>query len=201
MPPPAHCPEGCHACCRSWVTLDLTAVEALTVYLLNREMVELIERAHHLRPEDDYCPFLIQNRCSIHAYKPSACQMFMPFTSQGKPTCYYLAKERGDLQVAAEGEQYLNSHAYAIHGLMMLLQCMVGSHLPCIFFKNSYQGALWWKEHYSILPSTTKNCLESILNHDAHGEQQRADFAFAEALRSGLANYMQMTHQRSLKKP
>ncbi|WP_028584501.1 YkgJ family cysteine cluster protein [Desulfogranum mediterraneum] len=190
---PMDCPADCHACCRRGVTLDLTSVEALVIYLLNRGVVELVEEYTNLHGENGYCPFLIMDRCRIHHYKPTACQMYMPFAYHGAPICYYLAQEE---QLSPRGEvrePSHNSHAYDIHGYMMKMQCQVDRYLSCSFFKNIYDGILWWECHYHSLPKATVRCLESILSEEPSGQKIMLDFDLRAALAEGHDRY-EMLH-------
>lgn len=192
------CPLDCHACCRSGVTLDLTSVEALMVYLLNRELVDLLEEYVELHGEGDYCPFLISDKCIIHTYKPTACQMFMPFAYRGNPMCYYLA---GQDFLPAEGERcqgLMNSNSYAVHGCMAKIQREVAEYFPVPFFQHIYAGTVWWKQHYHGLPGNTRTCLESILlQGDTIGDQLSAKFDFGAALQAGDELYMDLCEKRA----
>lgn len=197
--PPIQCPDNCHICCKSSVTLDLTAVESLMVYLLSRDMITLTEQYTALHAATQYCPFLIKDRCIIHEYKPTACQMFMPFEYQSEPMCYYLAKDKGNLCQEDCSDSYMNSNAYDIHGFMMMTQCAVDALLPCSFFKHIYQGVLWWKNNYTILPPATRVCLESILCNGPIGSTLTADFEFEKALTAGHDTYIHMLEEHSKK--
>jgi hypothetical protein len=187
---PIQCPVNCHACCRLGVTLDLTSVEALMVYLLNKEVVDLIDEYAKLHDESDFCPYMIMNKCIINSYKPTACQMFMPFAYKGKAMCFYLADK--DI-ILPEGESSsegaMNSSSYDIHGFMMMIQSEIDEYLPKLFFKNIYDGTLWWKDHYSALPENTLLLLESILNQGNSGRQLTDHFNFKAALQSGHDAY------------
>jgi Fe-S-cluster containining protein len=195
--PPVQCPSDCHICCKSSVTLDLTAVESLMIYLLNRDMVTLTEQYSDLHNDTGYCPFLIKDKCIIHQYKPTACQMFMPFDYHGEPMCYYLAKDRGSLRQEECSDSYMNSNAYDIHGFMMMTQCAIDVLLPCTFFRHIYQGVLWWKSNYNILPTSTRMCLESILYNGYIGSTLTAEFEFENALTAGHDTYIHMQEEHS----
>ena len=174
------------------MTLDLTAAESLTIYLLNRDVVDLIEEYTRLHDQTGYCPFMIMDRCIIHNYKPTACQMFMPFAYKGKPMCYYIAEEGQLLKDDDSPENCMNSSSYDIHGCMMTIQSEIDGYLSRSFFKNIYQGTLWWKNNYHCLPVNTRTCLESILNGEYVGLQIMEDFKFAETLLAGHETYSAM---------
>lgn len=186
------CPVDCHACCASTTVLDLTAVEALLVYLLNRDMVHLVERHTQLQGESGYCPYLIADKCIIHTYKPTACQMFMPFEYKGKPMCFYLADNKDAFKEEMIFEEELNSNCYAIHGFMVHLQNEIIAYLSVPYFKNTYAGTLWWHTHYSCLPENTRFCLESILEKNHVGQQLIIDFGFSAALSTGEKTYLDL---------
>lgn len=186
------CPVGCHACCASTTVLDLTAVEALLVYLLNRDVVHLLEQYVQLQGESDYCPYLIADKCTIHTYKPTACQMFMPFACKGKPMCFYLADKKEAFQKDKVFEEAMNSNCYAIHGYMVLLQNEIIEYLHLPYFKNTYAGTLWWHEHYPRLPENTRFCLESLLEQDHVGHQLMVDFDFSASLSAGEKTYLEL---------
>lgn len=183
------CPVDCHACCRVTTTLDLTATESLMIYLLNKDIVDLIEEYTDLHDETGYCPFMIMDKCIINRFKPSACQMFMPFEYRGKPMCYYLAHGKGLSAHNDAPENYMNSSSYAIHGVMMEIQCNIDGYLSQSFFKNIYQGTLWWKDNYALLPVNTRMCLESILTDNDMGLQLMENFKFDKVLQTGLTRY------------
>ena len=186
---PIQCPHDCHACCKVSITLDLTAVESLMIYLLNRDVVDLIEEYTRLHDDTGYCPFMIMDKCIINTYKPTACQMYMPFAYEGKPMCFYLAQ---DELISMDGnvlENCMNSSSYDIHGFMLMLQCDIDKYLSRSFFKNIYEGTLWWKNNYFSLPEDTRICLESILSQDYIGVQLMDNFKFEEALQAGYKTY------------
>ncbi len=185
----AQCPIDCHACCKLGITLDLTSVEALMVYLLNRDMVDLLEEYISLHVKSDYCPYMIKDKCIINNYKPTACQMFMPFVYKGKAMCFYLADKKTVLSEEESSEGLMNSSSYSIHGYMMMLQSKVGDYLPVSFFKNTIDGTLWWKEHYHSLPDNTQNCLESILTQGHIGKKLTSCFDYKVALQAGSETY------------
>jgi len=183
------CPDDCHACCKVAVTLDLTAVESLMIYLLNRDVVDLIGEYTRLHDDTGYCPFMIMDKCIINTYKPTACQMYMPFEHEGKPMCFYLAQNKLELQEGNVSENSMNSSSYDIHGFMLMLQCDIDKYLSHSFFKNIYEGTLWWKNNYFSLPEDTRICLESILSEDHIGLQLMDNFKFEEALLAGYKTY------------
>lgn len=194
---PIQCPDHCHACCNSTVILDLTAVESLMIYLLNRDVIDLIDEYTNLHDHTEYCPFMIVDKCIINTYKPSACQMYMPFEYEGKPMCFYLAKNEFMLQAGNSTENYMNSNSYDIHEFMMMIQCDIDKYLSRSFFKNIYDGTLWWKNNYQSLPDDTIICLESILSEGYIGLQLKHDFKFKEALLSGHETYADLLENRS----
>jgi len=114
----ASCPTDCHACCTKGVTLDLTSVESLIIYLLNRDVVNLIDTYTALHDPTEYCPFLIMDKCIINTYKPSACQMYMPFDYKGKAVCFYLTAKDSKEKFLGSTACTAHSNAYAIHGFM-----------------------------------------------------------------------------------
>lgn len=181
------CPDDCHACCKASVTMDLTAIESLVIYLLNRDMVHLIEQYTNNLEPSGYCPFMVMDKCIINTYKPSACQMYIPFDYEGGPICFYTAG--GDIPMDSLGESYMNSNAYGIHGFMVLMQADVERYLPCSSFKNIYQGTLWWKNNYHCLPDTTRICLEAIVDEEYIGLKLVKDFNFDKALLAGRTRY------------
>ncbi|HEB70442.1 MAG TPA: hypothetical protein ENI88_12620 [Desulfobulbus sp.] len=193
---PIQCPEDCHACCRLGVVLDLTSVESLMIFLLNRDVIAIIDEYTRLHDATGYCPFMIMDKCIINDFKPSACQMYMPFEYKKKPMCYYLAgnglASRNDLSL----EYTLNSSSYDIHGFMMIIQNDIDQYLSRSFFKNIYDGTQWWKEHYRTLPVDTRICLESILCADSIGLQLTHDFKFEEALAAGHQAYTDKVARR-----
>ena len=183
------CPTGCHACCKLGVVLDLTSVESLMIFLLNREVIGIIDEYTRLHEYTGYCPFMIMDKCIINAYKPSACQMYMPFEYEKKPMCYYLA---GDVLIVQDDltlKYTLNSSSYDIHGFMMKIQKDIDPYVTRSFFKNIYEGTRWWRLNYHALPEDTRICLESILSEDAIGLQLTHDFKFEEALLAGRKAY------------
>ena len=184
------CPEDCHACCRSDVILDLTAVESLMIYLLNRDVINIIDEYTRLHDYTEYCPFMIMDKCIINSCKPTACQMYMPFEHEGKPMCFYLAGKDLMLHVDHPLEYRMNSNSYAIHGFMMMVQCDIDTYLSRSFFKNIYDGTLWWKNNYHSLPDDTRICLESILSEDYIGLKLMHNFNFEEALMAGHQTYI-----------
>jgi hypothetical protein len=194
---PIQCPVDCHACCRLGVTLDLTSVEALMVFLLNREVVDLIEEYTKLHDESGFCPYMIMDKCIINSYKPTACQMFMPFAYKGKAMCFYLAEKEIILPEGESSEGAMNSSSYAIHGFMMMVQSEIDEYLPKLFFKNIYDGTLWWKDHYPALPDNTLLCLESILNQGDIGRQLTDHFNFEAALQAGHKVYADLREKRA----
>ncbi len=190
------CPSDCHACCKMDVTLDLTSVESLVIYLLNRDVIDLIEEYTRLHDATGYCPFMIMEKCIINAYKPSACQMYMPFASEGKPMCFYLARGKAQELDADAPQNMMNSSCYDIHGLMLLLQCDVDRYLSRSFFKNIYEGTLWWKDNYLSLPRDTRICLESILAGNYIGSQLTDNFNYKEVLQAGYSKYTDVVASR-----
>lgn len=188
---PVQCPENCHACCKATVILDLTAVESLTIYLLNRELIGLVEKHIGLQEDKGYCPFLIKDKCIIHTYKPTACQMYMPVAHAGRPLCYYLAREQ-HLPADDHGYEYLmNSSCYAIHGFMLMMQGETDGCLPHSYFMNIHEGTLWWKNNYPSLPKNTRIILESILRGDPAGLQLQQHFKYTKALQAGYQAYVE----------
>jgi hypothetical protein len=183
------CPEDCHACCTSGIILDLTAVESLIIYLLNRDIVDLIGKHTALHDPTGYCPFLIQDKCIINAYKPTACQMYMPVDIDGRPVCFYNAKKPSVALPDQPLEYFMNSNSYAIHGFMMIMQTDVDSDLSRTCFKNIYEGVSWWKKHCDTLPRITRGNLESILSENQAGLQLIHDFKFEESLLAGYQIY------------
>ncbi len=189
---PIQCPVDCHACCQLGVTLDLTSVEALMVYLLNGEVVELIEEYTKLHDESSFCPYMIMDKCIINSYKPTACQMFMPFAYKGKAMCFYRANKDFIMSEGESSEGVMNSSSYAIHGFMMMIQSEIDEYLPKLFFKNIYNGTRWWRDHYSTLPDNTQLCLESILKQGNIGKQLTDHFNFKAALQAGHESYAEL---------
>ncbi len=191
------CPEGCHACCKLGVILDLTSVESLMIFLLNRDVIAIIDEYTRLHDYTGYCPFMIMDKCIINAYKPSACQMYMPFEYEKKPMCYYLA---GDELVARNNlslEYTLNSSSYDIHGFMIKIQNDIDQYVSRSVFRNIYDGTRWWRKNYHALPEDTRICLESILSEDSIGLQLTHDFKFEEALMAGHQAYADKVAERS----
>ncbi len=193
---PIQCPDDCHACCKLGITLDLTSVESLMIFLLNRGVVNLIEEYTKLHPDTGYCPFMIMEKCIINAYKPTACQMYMPFEYNGEPMCFYLAQNDCATQSKSSSEQYMNSHSYDIHGFMMKIQCDIDKYFSHSFFKNVYEGTLWWENNYDSLPDVTRICLESILSENYIGSKLIDNFNFKEALSSGHKMYTHIVDDR-----
>ncbi len=189
---PVDCPVDCHACCKTAVTLDLTAAESLTIYLLNRDIVDLIEEYTDLHDCTGYCPFMIMDKCIINTYKPSACQMFMPFEHQGKPMCFYLACGKHVTLDDNAPQNRMNSNSYDIHGVMMNIQCDIDQYMAHSFFKNIYEGTLWWKANYHVLPENTRMCLESILNEEYIGLKLIKNCTYEKTLQAGLKTYTDM---------
>lgn len=183
------CPEHCHACCKAGVIQDVTAVESLIIYLLNRDIINLVDQHTALHNPTGYCPFLIQDKCSINAYKPTACQMYMPFEIDGNPVCFYTAKEELEIMPDAQLEYYMNSNSYAIHGFMMIIQADIDADLTRSCFKNVDAGVSWWKNHCDSLPDGTRGSLESILSEDKGGLQRIHDFNYEQSLRAGYQRY------------
>lgn len=186
---PIQCPEGCHACCADTITLDLTTVEALVIYLLNRDIVELIEAYRDLHDVTGYCPFMIMDKCIINAYKPTACQMYMPFEYEERPMCFYLSHGRDVIQQDSIPTNPMNSSSYDIHGCMMMIQKEIDQFMSQSFFKNIYDGTMWWKANYDSLPVNTRICLESVLCEDSIGLQISDHFPFEKILLAGYKTY------------
>ncbi len=183
------CPEHCHACCTSSATLDLTAVETLTIYLINREIIHVMDEETILQNASGYCPFLIVDHCIINTYKPTACQMFMPFAHEGKPMCAYLAEETSIARQDSAAAHYMNSNSYAIHGYMMLVQHDVYNYLSQVCFKHIFEGVLWWKKNYTLLPHSTRVVLESVVNEEVAGVQRMDTFKYEDSLQAGHQAY------------
>ena len=183
------CPEHCHACCTSSATLDLTAVETLTIYLINREIIHVMDEETIQQNASGYCPFLILDKCIINAYKPTACQMYMPFAHQGKAMCAYIATGEVKQQQDCTAKYYMNSNSYAIHGLMMLVQHDLYNYLSKVCFKHIFEGVLWWKKNYTLLPLSTRVVLESVVNEEVLGLQRMDSFKFEESLLAGHQTY------------
>ena len=162
------------------------------IYLLNKDIVDLIEEYTDLHDESGYCPFMIMDKCIINNFKPSACQMFMPFEYKGKPMCYYLACGQGLSEDDDAQENFMNSKSYDIHGVMMKTQCEIEGYFPQSFFKNIYAGTMWWKNNYSSLPENTRMCLESILSDEYVGLQLMENFKFEKVLQAGLTKYNEL---------
>ena len=185
----ATCPKECHACCARDVTLDLTSVEALMIYLLQKDIVCLIDQYTELHDPTGFCPFLLMDKCIIHNYKPTACQMYMPFNYKGKAVCYYLTDKENE-QYRKEGIACsMHSNAYALHGFMLLTQRKVAGNFSKTCFKNVYDGTFWWKTHYKELPLATRNNLESIISENEQGAAQMAGLSFEDLLGQGLSTY------------
>ena len=172
------------------------------VYLLNRDVVEMIDEYILLHDPTGFCPFMIMDKCIINAYKPTACQMYMPFDYHGRPMCYYLANETTITPEEHLGESIRNSNSYAIHGFMMLMQNNISRYFPSTFFKNIYEGTRWWKNNYQLLPQDTIMCLESVLTGDTIGRLMINDFQFEESLLEGDRAYNDLLeqHERSHEK-
>jgi Fe-S-cluster containining protein len=191
----ASCPRNCHACCAKNVTLDLTSVESLMIYLLNREVVHLIDTYTDLHDSSEYCPFLIMDKCIINTYKPSACQMYMPFDYKGKAVCFYLTKKNYAEKYSGSTDCTAHSNSYAIHGFMLLTQSRVDQYVSRHCFKNIYDGTHWWKNNFSQLPLATRNGLESILSEDTKGLLRMAKTEFDVLLAEGLSTYNKSVEQ------
>ena len=193
----ASCPKDCHACCVRDVILDLTSVESLLIYLLNQDVVALLGTYLDLHEPSGDCPFLIMDKCIINTYKPSACQMYMPVTHQGRRVCFYLATSYPESQCQYPSYAACTSHsnAYAIHGVMLNVQRKLEPFFSQQCFKNIFDGTSWWEKHYQDLPEATRNALKSILNEDAEGVGRMADFAFEAVLSEGLSTYNKSIEQ------
>jgi len=161
------------------------------IFLLNRDSLELIDNYIKLHDPTDYCPFMIMDKCIIHAYKPSACQMFMPFTHAHKLACYYLADREMQARKDLDMEYLLNSNCYDVHGFMLKTQHDVAGFLGRSFFKNIAEGIVWWRAHYASLPEMVRDDLESIVAGDAPGLERIRAFSFEKALREGHRAYLQ----------
>ena len=194
---PIQCPADCHSCCRLGITLDLSSVEALMVYLLNKEVVELIEEYIALHDASDFCPYMVMDKCIINTYKPTACQMFMPFAHKGKAMCFYLAEKDFSLPAGESLEDAMNSNSYALHGFMMMIQNELDKYFSKLFFKNIYDGTMWWKDNYLSLPDNTRLCLESILNQGDIGRQLTDHFNFESALQAGHESYADLREKHA----
>ena len=183
------CPQHCHACCKAGVIQDLTAVESLIIYLLNRDIIDLVDQHTALHTPTGYCPFLIQDKCIINAYKPTACQMYMPFEINGKPVCFYTVEKGAEVPPGTQLEYYMNSNSYAIHGFMMIIQDDIDADLSQSCFKNINAGVSWWQGHCESLPDGTRGCLESILSEDHAGLERIHDFKYKQSLCDGYQRY------------
>ncbi len=104
-PQPVHCARGCGHCCHQRVTIS--AIEAFYIARrLRRQRAELAPKlaAVLARPEaaaerdfdpERPCAFLLDNACSIHAVRPSACRIMV---SLDVGACMRrLAAGRGDI--------------------------------------------------------------------------------------------------------
>ena len=189
----AACPAQCHECCRLSVKMDLTGIEALLVYLLNREMIELVIRRRALTGDTGFCPFLVADVCVIHVYKPTACQMFMPYLYQGKPTCAYRLNGLPTTALAGlQVEQYLNSYSYDIHGYMLLCQQQLHEAFIPRSFPHIFPGVVYWAEQYLLLPVEIRNSLQALLRDNVSGENTVSDFDYGLALSQGHEHYLAM---------
>ena len=177
-------------------------MESLLIYLLNRDVVLLLDEYIEQHDASSFCPYMIMDKCIINVYKPSACQMYMPFTTQGKPVCFYLSgnQEMADFNGSTSCSAHSNS--YAVHGFMLLIQQDIDRYLEQSWFKNIYDGTSWWRTHYDGLPQATRAGLESIINDDAAGQQQTGNFQFEESLTVGYQKYNDTVdrHEAALKR-
>ncbi len=195
---PALCPRECHACCKLGIILDLTSVEALLIYLLNRDVVHLIDEYTTRHDPSPFCPFMIMDKCIINSYKPSACQMYMPFEFNGEPACYYLAAEKTGKDFIGSTACSMHSNSYAIHGFMLLAQQNLDPYMEQSWFKNIYDGTAWWQEHYDALPKATRTDMESIINEDTAGLLKTENFKFEASLATGFQTYNETVSQHEI---
>jgi Fe-S-cluster containining protein len=173
-------------------------VESLLIYLLNRDVVHLIDEYTARHDPSPFCPFMIMDKCIINSYKPSACQMYMPFDFDGEPACFYLAGEKTGKDFIGSTACNMHSNSYAVHGFMLLVQQNLDPYLEQSWFKNIYDGTSWWQEHYDALPRATKTSMEAIINEDAAGLQQMEDFEFETSLAAGMQTYNDTVRQHEI---
>ncbi len=190
----AECPARCHACCTTSVRIDLTGLEALLVYLLNQDMAAMVIEHYALKGDTGFCPFLIADICVIHDYKPTACQMFMPYFHQGKTTCSYRLNQEEYVSMAElQVDLYLNSYAYDIHGYMMLAQQRLkGQGIP-ERFDHIFQGVEYWTTHYPFFPEAVRLTLDAVLRGGEDAKKWVSDFEYDKALSQGHAYYLSMS--------
>ncbi len=187
----AFCPRDCHACCSEEVVLDLTSVESLMIYLLNRDVVHLIDEYTASHDPTGYCRFMIMDRCIINAYKPSACQMYMPVAHHGELRCFYLADPESRENCDNCTTCTAHSNSYAIHGYMLMVQQEMEEYLSQSCFKNAYEGTRWWQIHYEELPGNTRQCLDAIVEERDSAREKIEAFSFEQALAAGNRTYNQ----------
>lgn len=70
----AYCKSGCKWCCN--IALEILPIEAEYIQAHTDHKINI-----QPMPKLDYCPFLIDNMCSIYKYRPFNCRAFLSFES------------------------------------------------------------------------------------------------------------------------
>ncbi|UCC56686.1 MAG: YkgJ family cysteine cluster protein [Gammaproteobacteria bacterium] len=95
------CSKGCAACCRSHTTIPVYPLELIGIswYVTEKIRGSVREQLHkqllNYRDQDG-CPFLVDEICSIHELRPMACRQFNVFDtvcSEGEDAWYTRRKD------------------------------------------------------------------------------------------------------------
>jgi Fe-S-cluster containining protein len=94
------CTRGCSICCKTQrdipvYPLELVGLSWYVTEKINGPVREIIKKQLKEYKENDPCPFLIEDACSIHPMRPISCRQFIVF---GKPCAdgedpYYTRRE------------------------------------------------------------------------------------------------------------
>lgn len=80
------CRSGCGSCCRTHLDIPVYPHELVGLYWYLAEKLEgparsTVRRALVAHVSGQACPFLVENKCAVHAMRPAACRQFNVFGS------------------------------------------------------------------------------------------------------------------------
>lgn len=78
------CTKGCSICCKTHrdipvYPLELVGISWYVIEKINGPVRETIKKSLREYKENDPCPFLIEDTCSIHPMRPISCRQFIVF--------------------------------------------------------------------------------------------------------------------------
>jgi Fe-S-cluster containining protein len=78
------CSKGCSNCCRTHKTIPVYPLELVGIsWYVTEKISGTVREAikNHLKhyKENDPCPFLVDNSCSVHPLRPISCRQFIVF--------------------------------------------------------------------------------------------------------------------------